>query len=1194
MKRKFSPIPLGLFATLLFGGVLFAQRADRATITGLVLDTSGGAVPAAAVTIIDESTGMKAVVSSTSTGNYTTPPLVLGTYTVQVEKQGFKTYVRSGILLTAGANYRQDATLEVGAVTQTIEVKAASEMINVQTSEISHLVNERYYAELPAVFVGDVRMPENLLLMQPGFTPGPTGQSTNAPQFASRINGGQRAGTENFLDGASYGEVYTHNYTGEKSAPMESIREMKVIDSNFSAQYGRTSGGVIEYTSKSGTRDFHGSVYEYMVNSALNARGEIAKNVDPRRQNEFGFALGGPVVIPKVYNGREKTFFFVNLDMFRGRPGVSENYNYTLATTEARTGDFSRVLTLTTQVGTDVLGRPIYKGEIFNPATTRLVGGIPVRDGYGFDPVTGLPIAGSANIIPAADPLRSQVAAKYIPLMVPLNRDTVVNNTARPPWGMSANFDTLLARVDHTFSNNLKTAGTFLYTQRPRDACDAEAGGCTRVGGGFAQNIRTSLIHQQFDWIIRPNLFNHTTVGYDRWFIVNHLTGQDGVIKDIGLKGTLRTDGGSPDMSWSSSIVPYSGFGVPWRPDGAYATNRWQFLDDLTWIQGRHTVKAGFEYRHHSVPVIGWQENRSGNWAFDRLSTGGYDAVGNTLSQTGDGFASFILGQVYAANFQIVAYPTFREAYISPWVNDEIKVTRNLTLNIGFRFDYQTAETEKNDRLGSFSPTTPNPGAGGLLGATVFAGTGAGRTGKRTFQDPPIDAWGPRFGIAYRLGEKTSLRAGYGIYYAGTNMSNWLYRPTAGSDSFPAVNNTTNGLYPTFLLDDGFPQSAVTIPPTYKPDLENGGSPIYMNPDSQTLPRFQNWVLSVQRQLSANTMVEVSYVANHGTRLISNGSATGMAANMSNPAVLKLGSALLQKRDFTDPAVVAAGITKPYPTFTGNVAQALRPYPQYQRVTWWNAPAGMSLYHSLQVKAEKRFAGGLQFRVAYTWSKLIDDAESAISSNNPTAVQDPLNVVANRRSLSTDDVPHMLMLAWVYELPFGTGKRFLNVGGAANKLLGGWKVSGMQRYDSGRPLGITMSNDMSGLIFNDQKRPNKLGGGLGTTAIGDYDPNDPAKNRYLVFSGWADPGPLKFGSASRTDPVIRGFHTYTENVRLTKATGIYQERVRLEFEAEFRNLFNRHTWCPPSTNWSTTSTFGVTVSQCQPPRQPQLALRLVW
>ena len=417
-RSAFLSCVLTAVSILALAGLLCGQGQDRGVITGLVTDKTGGAITQATVTVTNEATGDKIVVDTSSAGNYTTPPLILGSYKVQVEKPGFKTFVADAVAV-ATATVRLDAALDVGQVTETVEVQATTTEVNVSNPEVTQVLGEKYYRDLPVVMGADIRLAESLLAMEPGYVPmRPNGCPIfRGSQFQSRMNGGQTMAMENYLDGASFGSAIDHNNTQERSVPFDSVQETKIITSNFSAQYGRTSGGFVEYTTKSGTSAFHGSGYDYYNYQGLNATGELIPQKTPTRNENWGFTIGGPVVIPKVYDGRKRqTFFFANLDDLHFDQGTLPSYVNTVPTTAFLQGNFSNpaFLNTTTPIATDVLGRPIYAGEIFNPATTRTVSGIPVRDGYGFDPTTGLPIAGQANIIPANDPLRSQIAAKLV------------------------------------------------------------------------------------------------------------------------------------------------------------------------------------------------------------------------------------------------------------------------------------------------------------------------------------------------------------------------------------------------------------------------------------------------------------------------------------------------------------------------------------------------------------------------------------------------------------------------------------------------------------------------------------------------------------------------------------------------------------------------------------------------------------
>jgi hypothetical protein len=1173
-------------------GLLLAQRSDRGILTGVVTDATGSSVVGATVKVHNEGTGVDTVLTTNDSGAYTTPPLVLGNYSVTVDHAGFKTSVRSGILLQGAETIRQDVALAVGSVTESVEVKSSTELLNVTTPDVSHTVDEKYYRDLPVVMGADVRLAESVLQIQPGYLPmKPNGDPMfRGSQFNSRINGGQTMATENFFDGAAFGYASGHQQSHESAAPVEAIQEVKVITTSFSAQYGHTSGGFIEYTSKSGTNALHGSAYEYFGNDALNAAGYFGTlGKTPYRQNNFGFTLGGPVVIPKLYNGRNKTFFFTNIDWTRFRSGILPGFGNTTPIDAFKAGDFSSLLT-NTPIATDALGRNVFDGQIFDPSTTRLVGGIPVRDPY------------PDNIIPATDPQRSLVAAKIAALMVHPDRPGTAFNVAGNPagdqtWIMNAR--NVEFRVDHVFNPNFRMSESFYWNRRPTIRNCGEVGGCktefsgetepqknnTYFGDGFFQRISTQHAHTQFDWIIRPNLLNHTTIAWDRWFMggnpLSAGVGWPQLLWGDNHGGIEASDAGPPLIDFTGTI-PYTLVGNGWGKFGFETNNRWQFSDDLSWVKGKHTIKLGFEYRWHQFPSAGWAVGElGGHFSFNNLETAGYDAAGNNLSgDTGDSFASFLLGQVHSSAQTIPVFPTFHEAYMAPWINDEYKITNRLTLTLGLRFDYQFARTEMHDQYSTFDPNAPNPGAGGRPGAFIFAGKGPNLSGTRTFEKPDLNSWGPRFGFAYRLQDKTAIRGGYGIYYSGVAFSQFIGQPTIGFSSHPFVQTTDNGQHPAFALDSGFPQSAINFPPFIDPTIANGGDALAVAKNGLTLPRYQNFSLTVERQLTNNMNLDVSYIGNRGTRLTDHWQRAGVAANMNDPSVLALGANLLATT--CDGTTCPGGVQIPYSGFTGDVAQALRRYPQYQNIQFRGIPTGSSLYNALEVVLEQRFSHGLQFRVGYTYSHLVSNgADSAQGDNGVNGgVQNP--IATSEWGLSSDDVPHVFLVGYTWELPIGK-----NLRGAAGFLAGGWNLSGALRYESGRPYNIFMNNDLSGLLFNGQKRPNRV---KGVNAVTERDGNfNPYTQNYFNAAAWDPPGSLEFGDAPRRDGSVRGFPTYSEDVNIFKVFPL-RENLKMRFETEIGNLFNRTDFCDANNNFSAES-FGTVNTQCNQPRQIQFALR---
>ncbi len=1246
-----------VLATLCLSTPLVAQRSDRGIISGIVTDPSGSAISGAEVKVLNEGTGVETALVTNGAGAYTTPPLVLGTYTVTVNHPGFKKSVNSGIILLGAETIRKDVALSVGAVTESVEVKAEAEL-NVTTADISHTVDERYYKDIPTITAADVRLAEAVLQIQPGYLPmKPNGDPMfRGSQFNSRINGGQAMATENFFDGAAFGYAVGHQQSQESAPPIESIQEVKVITTSFAAQYGHTSGGFIEYTSKPGTNTLHGSAYEFFANDALNARGFFDADCNagvckpraktPLKNNSFGFTLGGPVVIPHVYDGHNKTFFFTNFDWTRLRSGILPGFGNTTPIDAFKAGDFSS-----------------WPDQIYNPYSTVVSsGGIASRDPFmcdgAGDPITpnlaggpgtpgyGIQAGGTpCNKLPSQ--LLSTVASRVAGLMVHPDRAGFNNNVAGNPAGDQTwllNARTIEFRVDHSFSPNFRMSESFYWGHRPSIRNCGEVAGCTTqfsgetspekntsyYGNGFYQRIATHHTHTQFDWIIRPNLLNHTTIAWDRWFMGgNPLSagagwpgilwdGTPGAANSLGNGGLLDQTAGPPLLDFAGNI-PYNSLGqYGWGKFGFLTNNRWQFSDDLSWVKGKHTVKVGFEYRWHQFPFSGWANgNQGGEFRFDRRETGGYDANGVLIANSGESFASFLLGQVDSSTQNIPFHPMFYEAYTSPWINDEYKATSRLTLTLGLRFDYQFARTETQDRYSTFDPNTlqvPDPTLPDqtIPGALIFAGKGPGRTGSRTFEHPNHDAWGPRIGFAYRVNDRTAIRGGYGIYYSGISFDQFIGQPTLGYVSNPTVSNISNGQFAAFSLDNGFPATNVACPgglptspcvnppPFIDPTFANNQSPIAVAKNGLTLPRYQNWSLTFERQLNDNLRLDVSYIANRGTRLTADWQKMGVGANMNPSSVLSMPNSVLTANcsaGVNAPGgICAGGVPLPYSTFNGTVAQALRTYPQYQNVLWRDVPIGSSKYSALEVVLEQRYSHGLGFRVGYTYSKLYNDGSETGQGGDGAngSVQDPSCPHVCEWGLSRDDTPHVFLVGFTWEVPFGK-----NLSSSTGRfLLGGWNFAGALRYESGRPMNITMDNPLGGLLFNGQRRPNRV---KGVTAVKRGSDFNPLVDNYFNAAAWEDPGidptpgianPL-LGNAPRRDGSVRAFPTYNEDINIFKVFPL-KERFNLRFETQLGNIFNRTDFCDPNGfyNIASGSSFGTVNTQCNQPRSIQFGLRL--
>jgi Carboxypeptidase regulatory-like domain len=1232
-KRSLLGLILAVFFLTVFTGtVTYAQvGADRVAITGLVTDSSGGAIPDATVTLKDQDTGVETQVAANAAGNFTSPAMILGTYTLKVAKQGFKAYIQPDMVLTIGGRtYTQDVTLQIGAVSQTVEVKETVQQINTQSTEISYQVGKQYYQDLPDIMGADVRLAETKLVLSPGYVPtAPNGDAIfRGDAFQSRINGGQTVSWESWFDGAEYGYAEGHQQTHESSIPYTAVQEMTTTVNNFSAQYGHTSGGIALYTTKSGTSEFHGNLYDILTTNQLDANNfflnEAGVNTLPLTQNNAGIAMGGP--IPKIHKWG-KTFWFTNFDRFDYHSTVNTGFENTLPTPAERGGDFSELLnnpqgwasagftcsSSPCQIGTDALGRPIYYGEIFNPSTTRTVNGVPVRDGYGFDPTTGLPTA-TANMIPGDDPLlTSNKGAQYVSSIIPsLDRNSLF--TPNEFGGTSDDNDkinvwTWLFRIDHTFDDKWSASFTYFQNHRPRIAHCGGPEGCntpengetdsqandTYLGQGFYQLITNHFAHLQINTVIKPNLFNHATIAYDRWSMDGHqLSSGVGWNQklNLGLPDLPEfNNAGFPSLNFAGGTVGYTSYGTPWYPNGADINNRYQFYDDLTWIVGTHTLKFGVQTEYLNFPQTGWAVNTGGSFTFGAAEVAGYNKAGTNLSNfTGDGFAAFLLGQVDNAGFTVPENYMPKFYYASPWANDSWKITPHLTLELGLRLDWNSGLSEQHGRFSTFSPTaTQAIGGVNVPGSMVFGNVANGNGSTMV---------SPRFGFAYQLRQNDVIRGGFGEYAGATIAGSWAGNPypTNGFLTNPGVSNVTGGLQPVFNFSNGFPSSLITYPPDTSPAVENGLSPVGVLTDQYEMPRYLNYTVSYQHQWHSNMLLTVAYVGNHATRLPINNLDLGPEANENAGNVLQYGSALTSgafTNGVPNAAAVAAGFsTPPYPGFTGDLAQALRPFPQYQNIAWREGHTGKSYYNALQIQFNKRWRNNLA-TVSYTWSRLMNngaesgEAQSGYGSGNDAPPQNPSNL-SDLWGPSVDDVPQVLAISEVYTLPFGKGQRF-GAGSPApvSKLISNWNLSAILSYESGRPQTMLVPSLFGNLLFNGGTQfPDTVSGQSPLTG-GSF--TNPFGQSYYNAAAFTNPGPYSFGDNPRTTSNIRGFPYYNEDFQVYKDT-YFGETKYVRLQGSAGNIFNRVDFCPPDSTLG--SGFGTTFTQCNVPRRIQIGLQI--
>ena len=1121
----------------------FAQI-DRGTIQGLVTDASGAVVPGARVEVVQTETNSPVSVSTNGQGFYTVPNLARGSYRVLVTKDGFAPAIAEGIDLRAGVQIRADLTLQPTGIQEQITVTAP----NVDVSAISNsaTLEEKLINELPVIVTGTKRDITSLLGNLPGFTGGGT--------FVPRANGANVGETEVFVDGGRSSQFIQRGAFAEVGPSIEQVGEFSVVSNGFNAEYGGVGIWFSNVTIKSGTNRFSGSVFDHFGTDALNARSFFQAAKSDYKQHEGGFTLGGPVVLPR-YDGRNRTFFFGSLGLFFSRSG-SGGALITVPTQDFLRGDFSRLV--------DAQGRQI---PIFDPATTRPDG----RGGFVRDQFPG-------NIIPAdrISPA-ARLIAGYIP---PPDLAGVVNNFRdhkAPTWPY---FDTYtpVAKVDHNINSAQRLS--VMYTRQIRHRIlwgNPGSGLGPQPAWGQQQENPLDWITDQLanswkarvnhDHVLSSQMVNHVTVSLDGYRNGgrNKTKGQ-GWANRLGIRGLPADDGSFP------AILFQGGTGAPVNFGRAYDED-WRDLsfsvnESLTRTVGRHTMKFGGEFGRYGVDRF-FTGGAGGSFTFSNFTTSQPNA-GAAFATQGSAVASFLLGEVSQAQAFIPIELRLRYQRYALFAQDEWRVTPALTISYGLRWDSQPPMTEADGKMSSFVPDLANPRAGGRPGALGFAETaGFGSN----FQDSWHGGFGPRLGVGYSLGPKSIVRASFGLYYNGT--ANQTMVTPVGFVSTPTFTSPDN-FTPIFNWTTGaFPQSFNRSPST-DPSFANGQAVFYDPPSGGRLPQVASWMVGYQRELGSDFIVDLSYIGSRSTHL--GLPPPNSQLNYVPLSQLALGNLLLQP--ITSAAAAAAGFTEPFPGFANQlgantVAQALKPYPQYTNITSANArlTEGEGRYHSIQLRGNKRFSGGLSLVSFLTWMKN--------ESNTNYTFQYP-----GETSLRVDPgtPPWVFGASWVYELPVGRERRFLRgAPSAVSAVVGGWQIAGSVRYQSGAALAITSNNNLGPLGYQIKYADRVEGVDVYRDARDGF---DPATDRYLNSAAFAVPGAFALGNTGGPLAYVRGFAQKSESISISKQAQLAGSH-RIGVGLDITNPFNFVRWNDPNPNISAGPAFG-SVTGTQPGRTMQV------
>jgi hypothetical protein len=1144
-----------IFMVLILSASGLAQT-PTGTLQGMVMDPSGAVVPSAAVTVINSETKVAMRVTTDTQGRFVVPYLIPGTYAVSVSAKGFRSVEENNVEIHVSQIRSLNITLTLGKVSQTVQVRASAAALQTSTATLGGVVGTSALMDLPL----QGRDPLTLTELVP--TVNNTGNASTP-----HIGGSRNAVNEEQINGISV--ILPENNVGNTTAAytpiVDSVEEFSVDTNSLAAEYGRFGGGVINLVTKPGTNQVHGDLFEFLQNSALNAndffsnRAGVPKSVS--RENQWGGTLGGPVDIPGVYKGRDRTFFFFG---FQGTNEASAtNTVQTVPIAAFRNGDFS------------TLGTTIY-----DPATIALN---PATGDYTRSPFPG-------NIIPT-DRFNS-VAVKALSYFPMPNFGAAGSQTNNYFQSGSVPSDTYQfdSRVDHTISpkNHMfvtvshdwgKTASFDIFND-PADSNDGPV-----VFGAW-----TAAVDDTF--ILSPTLIADLRAGYNRSEAtrVPYSLGFDPTT-ELGLPQSVTTQAAKRDLqfptfSFSTGALMGSNYDDLIENPSSYVG-----MANLTKITGHHTLKFGWEYRKLFINFqqYGYPD---GEYSFSPTETQFNPLAANG---TGSAYASMLLGLPDSG--YTTEEPSAAEAssYTALYIQDTWKVTPKLTLDPGIRWEVEIPRTERYDRISYWDPNLPSPLAGKVpASACVYCGDLVGQMlfpgidGKYGRQQGPTQwkDFGPRFGLAWNPISKTVIRSGFGMVFAPSVME---AAGTTGSPGVEGFNPTTGMLLSTnnertFIasLSDPYPTGYLgDTPGNPSTDIGNGISDSFF--DSYRNPYSIEWNFNIEQQLPSQITLDVGYLGNHGL-FLANGD-PGNPYSQLNPDDLALGNQLYN--EVANPfygLITTPGSPLAQPTITYNYL--LRPYPQYNGVNSFRKPDSMSMYNGFTLKLEKHFSHGLDFVASFTGSKTMDNESAAVSYLGPVA-ETYTNEYNGRLqwALDSQDISRALVAGFVYELPLGKGQALVNsTPRAVNFLISGWEVNGILTFEDGTPLIMSGDVNQTG-IFTDGQEPD---------SDGSAKLSSPTINRWFNTSVFSQSPPFTFGNTSRTLPNVRNPGFNNADLSLFKNNFFGKEqRYNLQFRLEAFKALNNPNWGAPNTNIQAGSAEG-TITSDDGPRNIQFALKFLW
>ena len=1087
-------------------------QTGTSSITGTVSDATGSAIPGVGIAVINQDTGARLETISNEAGAYRVASLPPGTYRIEAELPGFNRLTRGPLALLVSQTLAIDLQLQVGQVNETVNVTEAAPLVASQSSDIGQAVNREMLVALPL----PNRAASSLATLAPGVVMIDTGAGTaeNYPVFS--VAGG-RARNQNFtLDGGNVSNAVGLTRPQQlTSLPVDAMQEFKVIANNYSAEYGHSTGGIVTMATRSGTNQFHGSVFESLQNDIFNARNFFAPKRAPVKLNQFGGTFGGPIQ-------KDKTHFFASWEQTRQL--TSFETTSTVPTLQERYGDFSDLR--------NTAGELI---KIYDPAT-------------GSTAATRQQFPGNVIPIERMDPV-ARAAMNYFPLPNQPGTATNANNFVGSSRN-DLNRNIVVGRLDHQFrASDLVTVRYYIN--------DASTNNRGTYGIPAADpladitDVRVQSLLGAYTHTFSGKLTNEIRYSYLRRKFIDRRPGYgENLAAGIGLTGV--TDAAFPAFNVpgygvpagfvaGNVIVPNTGASLG-NPTMVYRFQTpivdQQILDAISLSRGRHAWKFGAEYRSGANDEVR-DRGSAGNFTFSPLIT---DLPGSS-STTGNALASFLLGEVNAASIQVSDKIPSRASYLALYVQDDWRLSDRLTINAGFRWDVEFPRKVVGNKMNSFDPNAINP-VSGTPGIVTFAGVDG--TPVRAFSTD-WNNLGPRLGFAYRVPgtRETVVRGGAGILY-GPTVSNTIGDVASLGFSTSASYSVAQAESQSALqLRNGFPET------TRQPLTPGFGavpvgqrvntSVAFFNPN-QVAPVSYQYNLGVQREVARDLLVEIGYIGNVSHHLTGN----DFSLNQVPPELMTSGN-----------------------------AQLVRPFPQFNNVTWINPSIGNSTYHGGFIRTEKRMSSSLSFLAHYTFSKFIDDVEAANEFGTTGSYMDAYHRNLDK-GLSGSDVPHRFVGELLYELPKFKGN------GLVSHIFGNWKIGVLETAETGPAFTVITTTNTTNAFPAGPLRPNLL-----------RDPALPSGertiSRWFDTTAFANPAPLTFGNAPRS--ILRGAPVITTDGTLEKSFQI-TEGVKLDVRGEFYNIFNHAIFNIPGFTLGGAD-FGV-VSSARAPRTAQLAARLAF